>query len=83
MGTEEIVAAVQQRLKGLTVSIDKFSELSTDSVTEWLEDFELLAEDNGRTTEADKARFLAFHLVGEAKTLYHDLAQKTRQNSPW
>ena len=53
MGTEEIVTAVQQRLKGLTVSIDKFSELLTDSVTEWLEDFELLAEDNGRTTEAD------------------------------
>ena len=73
MGTEEIVAAVEKRLKGMAVSIEKFSELSTDSVTEWLDDFELLAEDNGRTTDKDKARFLSFHLAGEAKTLYHDL----------
>ena len=67
MGTEEIVAAVQQRRDCVHQEILQIVYKLYHS------DFQLVTEDNGRATVADKARFLAFHLVGAAKTLYHDL----------
>ena len=64
--------AILRQLRGMALSIDRFD--GTSDIEDWLFDFELLAKVTGYNSDEDKARFLPFHLSGEAKRRYHDLS---------
>ena len=79
MATQLDIASLQRQIKGMAMGIEKYTGHSASvPINDWLEDFELLALDQGRQTNEEKARFLAFHLAGDAKVFYHGLSQQEK-----
>ena len=65
------IAALQRQLKGMALAIPKFD--GQEDFDEWLIDFELLADELGKTTDADKAN-IPFQLAGDARLKYKTLS---------
>ena len=76
MTGEQQIAALQQQLKGMALAIPKFD--GQEDFDEWLIDFELLADELGKTTDAEKAKFIPFQLAGDARLKYKTLSPEDR-----
>ena len=76
MTGEQQIAALQRQLKGMALAIPKFD--GQEDFNEWLIDFELLADELGKTTDAEKAKFIPFQLAGDARLKYKTLSPEDR-----
>ena len=77
MATQLDIAALQRQIKDMAMGIEKYTGHSASvPINDWLEDFKLLAVDQGRQTNEEKAHFLAFHLAMDTKVFYHGLSQQ-------
>ena len=72
------IASLQRQLKGMALAIPKFD--GQEDFHEWLIDFELLADELCKTTDADKANFIPFQLAGDARLKYKTLLPEEQKS---